>query len=219
MLSLVESLAASPRESRVALQESAMRGGRCRCRLGTRPTGVTALRTVGRGRRGSSRLGGGGSGLAGLVAIVLAGRGRHVGGREEVRDGRAGEDVRRAGVEDTGVQDAWVGVAVSAGEGDSLVGSAGLRAPDVDLRAGRVKLGAAQGLGEVERDDLVPDEVLTRCDICWEGQIYRTAVHDVLLVPSAPIWFFTDLVNFEPLGVGTIELVAGRGVAGSHICH
>jgi hypothetical protein len=49
-----------------------------------------------------------------------------------------------------------------------------------------------------------------------EGDSART---DVLLVPGAPIWFFTDLVNFKPLGVGTIILVAGRGVAGSHIRH
>ena len=39
-----------------------------------------------------------------LVAIILAAvRGRHVGGRGEIRDGRTRKDVRRAGAVDVGV--------------------------------------------------------------------------------------------------------------------
>ena len=126
MLSLVVSQAASPCESRVALQEIALRGGRRRSRLGTRPAaGATALWAVGRGSRGSSIIIGVG-GRAGLGTIVLASFGRHVGGREEVRDGRAGKDVRRAVAEDSRVQDTWVGIAVCAREGDGLVGGTGL---------------------------------------------------------------------------------------------
>ena len=47
----------------------------------------------------------------------------------------------------------------------------------------------------------------------------KTLRTDVLLVKSGPIGLLANLVNFEPLGGRTIELVAGRGVARSHISH
>ena len=88
------------------------------------------------------------SGGSGLAAVVLATvRGRHVGGRGKVRDRWAGKDIRRAGAVDVGVLDARVGVAICAREGDRLVRSATLRAADLNLRAGRVKLGSTGGNG------------------------------------------------------------------------
>jgi hypothetical protein len=112
-----------------------------------------------------------------LAAIVLAAvRGRHVGGRGEVRDGRAGKGVRRAGVVDVGVIDARVGVAVGTREGDGLIGRARLRPANTDLRAGRVKLGAARGTAVLERNDLVSDEIVARRNLCWDGKGYGIAV-------------------------------------------
>ena len=171
---LMLSQAAPPRERRVTFIESAYRGvgrGRLR-RLGTGPTAGAATRRFAARGRGSWRDG------RGLVATVLAAvRIQRVGGRSEIRDRRAGKVVRRVGVVDVGVEDARVVVVVCAWEGDGLVGSAGLRAADADLRAGRVKLGAAEGDGEVERNDLVSDEVVASLDLCWEGHGYGTAVH------------------------------------------
>lgn len=201
----VLSQAAPPRERRVAFLEPTHRIGRGLRRLSTGSAAGAAARSRSRGGWRDGR---------GLAAV----RGQRVGGRGEVRDWRAGKDVGRAGIVDVRVVDAWVVVAVCAREGDGLVGSAGLRAADADLRAGRVELGAAEGDGEVKRDDLVPDEVVARRDLRREGHGYGTAVHDVLLIPVL-IWFSADLVDFEPLGGRTIELVAGRGAARGHIRH
>jgi hypothetical protein len=110
-------------------------------------------------------------------SIILSGGGRHIRERSEVRHGRARKYVRRACAEDVRDQDAWVGIAVRARESYGLVRSAGLGTADHDLRAGRVELGATLGLGEVERDDLLSDEVAARRDICRERQSYGTAVH------------------------------------------
>ena len=162
--------AAPPCDRRVALLESAHRAGRAGRGLRRLGAGPGAAGTAARGRRGWS--GGGG-----LVIALVAVRVRHVGGRGEIRDGRAGKDVSRAGVIDVRDEDARVAVAVCAREGDGLVGCAGLRTTDEDLRAGRIELGAALRLGEVERDDLVPDEVAARRDICREGQGCGSAVH------------------------------------------
>lgn len=40
---------------------------------------------------------------------------------------------------------------------------------------------------------------------------------DVLLVPSVPVQLLADLVDFEPFGSPTAELVACRGVTESHM--
>lgn len=76
------------------------------------------------------------------------------GGRGEVRDRGAGEDVVVVRVEDVGVEDARVAVAVAAGEFDGVGGRAGATAADADLRARGVEFGAALGHGKVEGDDL-----------------------------------------------------------------
>ena len=102
-----------PGERRVLFLESANRMGRGPCRPNTRLRRLRAVRGAGAGTR--------------WVSIVLAAiRCRHVRGRGEVRDGWARKDVRRTGRVDVGVEDARVGVAVCAWEGDSLVGRAGL---------------------------------------------------------------------------------------------
>ena len=68
---------------------------------------------------------------------------RHVRGRGQVRHGRAGKNVRRARRIHVRIVDARVVVIVCTGKGDGLVGRAGLRTADADLRAGWVELGAA----------------------------------------------------------------------------
>lgn len=167
----------------------------------------------------------------------------HVRGGREVGHGRARENVKRAGGVYVRVVDARIVVIVRAWEGDGLVGGTSLRAANADLRAGGIELGAAKGHGKVERDDLVADKVFPWGYGCRECHRDRRAVHcracasvcvaqkknedekekrlrtDVLLVKSSPIRLLANLVNFEPLGGRTIERVAGRGVARSHISH
>jgi hypothetical protein len=84
------------------------------------------------------------------------------------------------------------------------------------------------------------DEIVARFNLVRKSQGYGAAVRwdeshayqyaawtvgkdslrtDVPLVPGVPTWFLAQLVDFEPLGSGTIELVTGRGVARGHICH
>lgn len=67
----------------------------------------------------------------------------------------------------------WVVIGVSTREGDELV-FAGLSVPvpaNLKLRAGRVELGAALLLAEVESDDLVADEVVAGLDVTGEGDV------------------------------------------------
>ena len=68
-------------------------------------------------------------------------------------------------------------VIVRAGKGDGLVGRASLRATDADLRAGREELGAAEAHGELEADDLVPDEVISWGYVLGKRQRDGAAVH------------------------------------------
>jgi hypothetical protein len=93
-----------------------------------------------------------------------------------------------------------------------LIGRAGLRPTDADLRAGWIEFGAADGLGEVKRDYLVTDEIFAWGHLGRERHRDRLAVHyrdfasisvvvltekkengertlrtDVLLVPSGPV--------------------------------
>jgi hypothetical protein len=101
----------------------------------------------------------------------------HVRGGRKVGHGRAGEGVIGAGGVNVRVEDARVVVVVPAREEDGLVGRAGLRATDADLRAGRVELGAAEGHGEVQRDDLVSDEIVPCRYVRGESHRDRFAVH------------------------------------------
>ncbi len=228
----------TPRERPVLLLESTdhIRRGQGRGRLCARSARRRWLGAIRRGRRGGPTRRGRAS-----AKVRLAG---HVRGRREVGHRRAREDVKRAGGVHARVVDARIVVIVRAWEGDGLVGGAGLRAADADLRAGGIELRATKGHGEVERDDLVADEVLPWGYVCGECHRDRRAVHcracalvcvaqkkknddekektlrtDVLHVKSGPIGLLANLVNFEPLGGRTIELVAGRGVACSHISH
>jgi hypothetical protein len=90
---------------------------------------------------------------------------------------RAGRETRkRAGVVDVGVIDTRVSVTVRAGERDSLVGSASLRAANTNLSAGRVELGTAGGHSELERNDLVSDKIVARFNLVRKSQGYGTAV-------------------------------------------
>ena len=45
-----------------------------------------------------------------------------------------------------------------------------MRTTNTDLRAGRIKLGAARGAAILERNDLVSNEIVARCNLCWQGQ-------------------------------------------------
>lgn len=146
----------------------------------------------------------------------------HVRGRGEVGHGRTGEDIILVGIH-VRIVDARVVVVVPAREGDCLVGRAGLRSTDADLRARWIELGAAEGLGEVKRDDLVADEVVSWGYLGRKRHGDRLTVHyracasvfvlaekkkkgertlrtDVLLVPRGPVRLLSNLVNFEPLG-------------------
>ena len=158
----------TPRERPVLLLESTdhIRRGRLCAPLSTRRRWLGAIR---RGRRrGPTRRG------RASAKVRLAG---HVRGRREVGHGRAREDVRRAGGVHCRVVDARIVVIVRAWEGDGLVGGAGLRAADADLCAGGIELGTTKGHGEVERDDLVADEVLPWGYVCGECHRDRRAVH------------------------------------------
>ena len=73
--------------------------------------------------------------------------------------GGAGRYVRRARVVHVRVEDAWVVIIVCNGNGDGLIGRAGLRAAEADLRAGWVELGTAYCHGKVEGNNLLQDEV------------------------------------------------------------
>ena len=74
-------------------------------------------------------------------------------------------------------KDSGFGVGVPTRERHRLVRLSRLRAANVHLRARRVELGTAGGDSKVERNDLVPDEVLARGDIIGEGYGHRLAVH------------------------------------------
>ncbi len=108
-----------------------------------------------------------------------------------------------------------------------------MRASDLDLRAGRVELGATLVDGEMERDDFVSDEILACRDIGRESHGYETAVHYArALVPVAedegqrfryaltscwyhtpsgflPIWSILNHLALEPLNLSQVEVSHG----------
>lgn len=49
-------------------------------------------------------------------------------------------------------------------------------AGDLQLRAAGVELGAAHGLRGVQRDDLIPEEIVARFEVCRDGDARRGAV-------------------------------------------
>ena len=51
-----------------------------------------------------------------------------------------------------------------------------MRATHTDLRAGRVKLGTAEGNGELERNELMSDEIVARFNLVRKGQGNGAAV-------------------------------------------
>ena len=145
----------TPRERRAALLELAnpvKRGLRRRL-----PTRSIRSRWIGIFPRGRRRRVPRGPRRRRAVRCQLA---SHVRGRSQVRHGRTGENVGRSGRKYVWIEDARVGVIVCAWKVNSLVGGARLRAADADLGARWIELGSAEGLGQVERDDFVPDQVV-----------------------------------------------------------
>lgn len=135
------------------------------------------------------------------------------GGGEAV-DGWAGELVLRAeDAEEVVAYETGIGVLVRARERDGAGRCAGARAANTDLRAGGVVLRTTNNIGEVQADDLVANEVVSRCKVVRDGCGERAAVEDVLLEPRRAVRFLAFLFDFEPLGVARVEFVASCAFA------
>lgn len=85
----------------------------------------------------------------------------------------------------------------------------------------------------------MPDEVIARRDVLWEGERVGLSIHyvrrasepkafaipsqrmsiltDILLNPSRTIALLADLVDLEPLCIRRVELVARRTLARGHV--
>lgn len=67
------------------------------------------------------------------------------------------------------VGDARVGALVGSGEGDEVAGGGAAAAGDLELVAAGVELGSRVGVGRVQGDDLVADEVVSGLDAGGDG--------------------------------------------------
>lgn len=101
---------------------------------------------------------------------------------------------------DTGVR-----ILVGPREGYELasLGDAILVTTDLDLRARRVELGFGS---QVQSNDFMTEEVVSRSQVRGEGERNGGAVHDVLLEPLT-FALLASFMDLEPFSISGIELV------------
>ncbi len=81
----------------------------------------------------------------------------------------------------------------------------------------RIKLGSTHRCAEMQRDNVVANEIITWSEVGRDPDGRDASVLEVVLYPVGTVGFSADLVDFEPLSVGLVEFVAGDGAAGSHV--
>jgi hypothetical protein len=89
---------------------------------------------------------------------------------------------------------------------------------DVDLLTGGIELGFAFLVGQVEGDNLVPDEVLSWSEILGKSSVVNGPGHQLFLNPVTAV-VLASLINLEPLGSPGVEFVAGRRPARGQVSH
>lgn len=100
----------------------------------------------------------------------------------------------------------------------ALGGLSSSSASDLELCAVDVKLRASNKGGNVEGDELVTKEVVSRCEVGGDTGGGSFASVDSSLVPGACAHVLdTLLLGFEPPSLGGIEFVAGYIAARSHV--
>ncbi|GKT52693.1 hypothetical protein ColTof4_14279 [Colletotrichum tofieldiae] len=173
------------------------------------------------GRGGNGGGGGGGSGsLGGAVVLVLVGslgRGGNGGSGGGSSGGLGGAVVLVLILGLDSVEgDTGVGALVGAGEGNQIRGARAAGAGNLDLVAAGVELSAGVGVGGVEGDDLVADEVLAGGNALGDGVLDTrvASLHERGGTPVVGGALAALLLNLEPDSVGA-RLPRGAVVAGA----
>lgn len=92
-------------------------------------------------------------------------------------------------------------------------------AEDVNLCTRGIKFCPHYFRREMECDDFVSNEVLSRLQVGRKGYICRQAIHDILLIPCHITWLQARLFDLEPLCICRVIFVARRPYARCHVSH